>query len=167
MSSTSPKKREKLSEMLKGYPLTLAMHTSWDTLRHLHKSRLEHEDMLERCTTQVDLELKPDIVRQWDRMRRVKDNFPNMEKKYPNISFPLTVRAHNTHDRLEHWARQIETQEQLIADAQPRVNSHIGEHVKFMQRLYASKRRKQQHGSGLGLPRPRAGHGTAVATTAT
>ena len=82
-------------------------------------------------------------------MRRPKDNFPNMERAHPNVSFPVTLRAHNTRDRLGHWARQIETQEHLIANARHQVHCHSSRECRAMQRHYAMKRRQRERSCGM------------------
>ena len=149
MSSKRRRKAQTLKEMLRGYPLTLMTATSFDQLRHQHKSRQEHDEMLQRCEGHVDSKLDKHVLRMWKIMRKPKDNFPNMGQKYPGIDFPITLRAWNSRRQLEHWAKQIETQKELIAKSRHQVHCHVSKEASDMQAHYAMKLKQRERAVGM------------------
>ena len=105
--------------------------------------------MLQRCEGHVDSKLDKRVVRMWKIMRKPKDNFPNMGQKYPGIDFPITLRAWNSRRQLEHWAKQIETQKELIAKSRHQVHCHVSKEASDMQAHYAMKLKQRQRAVGM------------------
>ena len=105
--------------------------------------------MMQRCEGHVDSQLDEHVVRMWKIMRKPKDNFPNMGQNYPGIDFPITLRAWNSRRQLEHWAKQIETQRELIAKSRHQVHCHVSKEAADMQAHYAMKLKQRERAVGM------------------